>query len=146
MGSIPQASEGPLYLVVLFVVPIQQYQAWLGEVAGSASEEEGGSSVVRSKPTLQNRPSLAFDYIEAANSASSVSTPTNEPFASDDLGETVIKLDKMKLVGNGGGLSTASPLKTDASESLPDAMVQCGSAWDGVLCVDASMVCLCVCF
>ena len=112
---------------VPFVLSMQQYQSWLGEIAESDSQEEEG--VVRSKP-LRNRTSQAFDYLEAVNSASSVSTPPNDPFASDDLGETVIKLNKavthMKLTGDGGGLSTASPLKTDASETLPDTMVWCG--------------------
>ena len=43
-----------------------------------------------------------FDYAEAVHSASSVSTPptsflTDEPFASDNLGDTVIRLDKVHV-------------------------------------------------
>lgn len=104
---------------------LQQYQAWLGEIAESDSQEEEGG-VVRSKPVLHNRTSQGFDYLETANSASTVSTPPNDPFASDDLGETVIKLNKaVTLTGGGNVPSTASPLKTDASEALPDTVVRC---------------------
>lgn len=47
--------------------------------------------MVRSKPRPHE--GKEFDYAEAVNSASSVSTPPNDPFASDELGETVIKVD-----------------------------------------------------
>lgn len=106
----------------------QQYQKWLGEVtdSGQSDSEGGSSSVVRSKLPLQNRPSQGFDYMEAVNSASSVSTPPNEPFAQDALGETVIKMDRvvthMKQTGEGGGLTAASPLKAEGSEE-PGLMV-----------------------
>ena len=79
------------HLVTLFLLYL--LQSWLMEE--SASESDGGSSVVRSKPVAQNRPSQAFDYVEPVHSASSVSTPTSqEPFVSDSLGETVIRLDR----------------------------------------------------
>lgn len=83
------------------------------------SDSEGDSSVVRSKPVLLNRPSQGFDYAEAVNSASSISTPPNEPFASSDLGETVIKLDKAvthtRYTQLGPG--TAAKMAADASPS-----------------------------
>ncbi len=49
--------------------------------------------MVRSKPLPPE--GREFDYAVDVNSASSVSTPSpNEPFASDNLGETVIKVDQ----------------------------------------------------
>lgn len=102
----------------------------MGEVSDN-SESEGGSSVVRSKPVQLNGPGQGFDYAEAVNSASSVSTPPDEPFASSDLGDAVIRQERtrtyMKLTQPGeGGLKmpAMSPLKTDGSETPPrsDAM------------------------
>lgn len=92
------------------------------------SDSDEDSSVVRSKPVLLNRPSQGFDYVEAVNSASSVSTPPNDPFASSDLGETVIKLDKavthMRSLQLGPEatpkMAAASPYKTDGSETPPN--------------------------
>lgn len=60
----------------------------------SGSESDGESSVVHSKPVLLNQPSQGYDYVEPVRSASSVSTPTHEPFASDSLGDTVVRLDR----------------------------------------------------
>ena len=39
-----------------------------------------------------------FDYSEVVESASSISTPpvTDEPFASDTLGDTIIKMEKVE--------------------------------------------------
>ncbi len=41
-----------------------------------------------------------YDYVEAVDSGSSLSTPNSghEPFASEFLGETVIHLDKVHLI------------------------------------------------
>ena len=75
--------------------------------AGSASEQTPSESLVtsedeavRSKPPLPQSTSMGFDYVEAVHSASSVSTPPasipDDPFASDNLGDTVIKLDKVR--------------------------------------------------
>lgn len=81
---------------------------------------------------LLNRPSQGFDYAEAVNSASSVATPPNEPFASDDLGETVVRLDKamarMRLQHQmeGKAESIASPYKTDTSEATTQSDVLVG--------------------
>ena len=77
--------------------------------AGSASEQTPSESLVtsedeavRSKPPLPQSTSMGFDYVEAVHSASSVSTPPasipDDPFASDNLGDTVIKLDKVGVV------------------------------------------------
>ena len=81
--------------------------------------------MVRAKPLLDNRSSQGFDYIEAVNSASSVSTPPNEPFAADDLGDTVIKLDNaMNCVRKNQSESfTLSPLKADETSSHSAVMV-----------------------
>ena len=78
--------------------------------AGSASEQTPSESIVtsedeavRSKPPLPQSTSMGFDYVEPVHSASSVSTPPassipDDPFASDNLGDTVIKLDKVRVV------------------------------------------------
>ena len=78
--------------------------------AGSASEQTPSESIVtsedeavRSKPPLPQSTSMGFDYVEPVHSASSVSTPPassipDDPFASDNLGDTVIKLDKVSVV------------------------------------------------
>ena len=74
---------------------------------------------------MLNRPSQGFDYVEPVNSASSISTPSNEPFASDDLGDTVIKLDRAVThtrygqsgAGTAAKMAAASPYKTDTSEA-----------------------------
>lgn len=100
--------------------------------------------MVRSKPlVLPNRPSQGFDYMEAVNSASSVSTPPNdEPFASSNLGETVIKLNEaVTHVGAGreaaasGKAAAASLYKTEGSEMSPnsDALVNHVSLFNGTL-------------
>lgn len=60
----------------------------------SDSESDGGSSVVHSKPILLNQQNQGFDYVEPVQSASSVSTPTHEPFAANSVGDTVVKLDR----------------------------------------------------
>lgn len=99
------------------------YQEWLGEVSDSEASE-----VVRTKPVLLNRPSQGYDYMEAVNSASSVSTPPNEPFESSSLGETVIRVDpsdahRRVLVR---GPKQPSPLKAEGeegSEDMPHLMV-----------------------
>lgn len=67
------------------------------------------------KPPLLNTSSQAFDYVELVQSASSLSTPPcpDQPFASEDLGETVIRLDKAlsqaKKEGDGGSPSLQPP-------------------------------------
>lgn len=83
--------------------------------------------MVRSKPAAggASGPGQQFDYMEAVRSASSVSTPPDEPFASEDLGETVIKLNKavthMKLTRplEGGVDTAAGPIKADSAELVP---------------------------
>ncbi len=89
-------------------IPIsQQYRMW----AGSASEQTPSESAATSdeevlltgskqpsQPTLPRTRSAGYDYVEPVGSGSSVSSPASsedEPFASDKLGETVIKLDKV---------------------------------------------------
>ncbi len=115
-----------------FCFSLQQYLAWLGEASDNSgpSESEDGGSKVRSKPVLLNRPSQAFDYVEAVNSASSISTPPHEPFASDDLGDTVVKLDKavarMRLLQKQSedlAMPPLSPLKGEDSGTQSDSMV-----------------------
>ena len=71
---------------------------------GSTSENTPSESAMTSddetKPHLPSS-NLGFDYVEPVESGSSVSTPPtsslpdDEPFASDNLGDTVIKLDKV---------------------------------------------------
>ena len=96
---------------------------------GSGSERDGE---VRSKPAGRGAIAPAgrqFDYMEAVQSASSVSTPPDEPFASEDLGETVVKLNKtvthmthMKLAQRleGGVIDTPTrPIKAESAELVP---------------------------
>jgi len=78
--------------------------------AGSASEKTPSESVltsedeaVPSKPPLPLNSSMGFDYVEAVHSGTSVSTPPesslpDEPFASDNLGDTIIEVDKVGVI------------------------------------------------
>ena len=78
---------------------MQTYQSWLG----SASEQTPSKSVATSEVVsegevpghhrLLEASKQTYDYSEQAESATSVSTPhhnEDEPFASDNLGDTVI--------------------------------------------------------
>ena len=66
--------------------------------SGITTEEETGGD--QSKPPLVKSNSQKYDYIEPVQSASSMSTPprsspfSDEPFASDNLGDTAVRLDK----------------------------------------------------
>lgn len=82
--------------------------------------------MVRSKPPPGE--GQEFDYVEAVNSASSVSTPPDDPFASDSLGETVIKVDKAvthKMYtlpendDSGFTVPVLGPVKTDSTLPFP---------------------------
>lgn len=98
--------------------------------AGSDTSERDGCTV-RSKPAGTAGGGASggrrFDYMEVAQSASTVSTPPDEPFASDDLGETVIKLNKtvthMKLARPLEGClvdaATSPMIKADSAELVP---------------------------
>ena len=90
--------------------------------------------MVRSKPRPQPHEGQAFDYAEAVNSASSVSTTPNntDPFASDDLGETVIRVDKavthMLHSANEGedshfSVPVLGPIKTDSAMPIAPGLV-----------------------
>ena len=57
--------------------------------------------------------------MEAVNSASSISTPNNEPFASDDLGETVIRMDgavTLNMAAAAAAAATPAHLKGEEGE------------------------------
>ena len=85
----------------------QQPQTW----AGSVSENTPSQSIVTTDdeavcpklPNPQNpaiaSSSMGFDYTEAVESSSSLATPPSsvpdDPFASENLGDTVIRLDKV---------------------------------------------------
>ena len=99
-----------------------------------ATTEEESAAVAKPPPPLNKSNSQKYDYIEPVHSASSLSTPPNssfsdEPFASESLGATAIRLDKTmakikgKVVfGSGEGEGSAGlkppmispgPLKTE---------------------------------
>lgn len=66
--------------------------------SGVTTEEETGGD--QSKPPLVKSNSQKYDYVEPVHSASSMSTPpqsssfSDEPFASESLGATAVRLDK----------------------------------------------------
>ena len=87
--------------------------------SGMTTEEETGGD--QSKPPMVKSNSQKYDYIEPVQSASSMSTPprsssfSDEPFVSDHLGATAVRLDKdmakvKRQVVIGGG-EESSPLR-----------------------------------
>ena len=89
---------------------IQQFQSWVvsasehtpSESALTTDEEANHAKQTKALALNSN---LGFDYVEPVDSASSMSTPPpsslpDDPFASDNLGETVIRLDKVCLYMN----------------------------------------------
>lgn len=100
-----------------------QFQGWAGgsvsehtpSESGATTEEESSAAMSSKPPPLNKSNSQKYDYIEPVHSASSLSTPPNssfsdEPFASEFLGATAIRLDKTMAkikgevaFGSGGG-------------------------------------------
>lgn len=88
------------------------------------------------KQPFSHSTSEAFDYVELVHSASSLSTPpcssSDQPFASEDLGETVIYMDKARTkmrqtgeeIGASPGLNppavSPGPLVTEEEEEEKD--------------------------
>lgn len=135
----------------MYPLSLHQYQGWVD----SASEHTPSESEVTTeddapKPPISHSTSEAFDYVELVHSASSLSTPpctsSDQPFASEDLGETVICLDKAmakmrqvdKDVGASPGLKppTVSPgplvAEEEADESLEYVTLVSGDVYNNI--------------
>ena len=77
---------------------MQTYQSWLGSTSEQTPSESVATSEVVSEGEVPGHHRLqstkqTYDYSEQAESATSVSTPhqnEDDPFASDNLGDTVI--------------------------------------------------------
>lgn len=96
--------------------PHQQVQDWVGPSAKHGPSESDEVTTEDDVPThpISVSTTDAYDYVELVGSATSLSTPAsteNQPFASEDLGETVIHFDKAKTMAKQSNVGASPELK-----------------------------------
>ena len=106
-------------------------------------------TAVPSKPPLMKSNSQKYDYAEAVHSASSLSTVSDEPFASDSLGATAIRLDKAMAKTKGkvvlGGDGKASPLGLEPLMVSPGPLKTYNKLVSEISQLDILCLCTCLC-
>ncbi len=149
-------------LSVSLSVPFR-YQQIADSLEPTSSESEGTTEEEPPQPQPSELTSQVYDYVELAQSGSSLSTPPcpDQPFAADDLGDTVIRRDRAlaKLVsGEEEGSPALQPpvvspgplvneegvLETSFEQEPPVRMDCCYLRWWCYIWYHCKCVCVCV--